>query len=173
MRTITIEVPDNLPLAVAASDEDLSRVSARRGDLLVRSGVDLARQRCRDCGIDLRRVHRRARPSERRAPSRPALRNSGRSWSRHGMRVVNASPLIHLARLSLLDLLREPRRSEEVVVPAIVFEEVMKGANATLPHALSIRRRMTGSRSCPHLNLVRRSIRRRSMLERSPFSQLP
>lgn len=44
------------------------------------------------------------------------------------MRVVNASPLIHLARLSLLDLLREPRRSEEVVVPAIVFEEVMKGA---------------------------------------------
>ena len=44
------------------------------------------------------------------------------------MRVVNASPLIHLARLSLLDLLREPRQSEEVIVPAIVFEEVMKGA---------------------------------------------
>jgi hypothetical protein len=36
------------------------------------------------------------------------------------MRVVNASPLIHLARVGLIDLLREPPASFEVVVPAIV-----------------------------------------------------
>ena len=46
------------------------------------------------------------------------------------MRVVNASPLIHLARVSLLELLREPDGSVEVFVPAIVFEEVMRG----VPH---------------------------------------
>jgi hypothetical protein len=45
------------------------------------------------------------------------------------MRVVNAQPLIHLARVSLLDLLREPGRSLEVVVPAVVFDEVMRGAS--------------------------------------------
>jgi predicted nucleic acid-binding protein len=44
------------------------------------------------------------------------------------MRVVNASPLIHLARVSLLDLLREPRRGVEAVVPEVVFVEVMQGA---------------------------------------------
>jgi hypothetical protein len=43
------------------------------------------------------------------------------------MRVVNASPLIHLSRLSLLELLREPRRNVEVVVPSIVLEEIMRG----------------------------------------------
>jgi predicted nucleic acid-binding protein len=43
------------------------------------------------------------------------------------MRVVNASPLIHLARVSLLDVLREPRESVEVVVPDVVFAEVMTG----------------------------------------------
>src|SRR5437879_4124711 len=45
------------------------------------------------------------------------------------MRVVNASPLIHLARVSLLELLREPRHDvATVVVPTVVFEEVMRGA---------------------------------------------
>ena len=44
------------------------------------------------------------------------------------MRVVNASPLIHLARVSLLDLLRGGAHDVEVVVPVIVFEEVMRGA---------------------------------------------
>jgi predicted nucleic acid-binding protein len=44
------------------------------------------------------------------------------------MRVVNASPLIHLARVSLLDLLRGGAQDVEVVVPFTVFEEVMRGA---------------------------------------------
>ncbi len=44
------------------------------------------------------------------------------------MRVVNASPLIHLARISLLDLLRGPDRDLEVVVPAVVLDEVRRGA---------------------------------------------
>jgi predicted nucleic acid-binding protein len=44
------------------------------------------------------------------------------------MRVVNASPLIHLARLDLLELLRPFDESAEVVVPEIVFQEVMRGA---------------------------------------------
>ncbi len=44
------------------------------------------------------------------------------------MRVVNASPLIHLARVSLLELLRGPGQSDEVIVPAIVLEEVRRGA---------------------------------------------
>jgi hypothetical protein len=45
------------------------------------------------------------------------------------MRVVNASPLIHLARVFLLELLRDPRHGvATVVVPTIVFEEVIRGA---------------------------------------------
>jgi predicted nucleic acid-binding protein len=44
------------------------------------------------------------------------------------MRVVNASPLIHLARVSLLDLLRQPQGTVSVVVPDVVFGEVMRGA---------------------------------------------
>ncbi len=44
------------------------------------------------------------------------------------MRVVNASPLIHLARVSLLELLRGPGQDVEVIVPAIVLEEVRRGA---------------------------------------------
>jgi predicted nucleic acid-binding protein len=44
------------------------------------------------------------------------------------MRVVNASPLIHLARVSLLDLLRGKDQAVEVVVPFTVVEEVMRGA---------------------------------------------
>jgi predicted nucleic acid-binding protein len=44
------------------------------------------------------------------------------------MRVVNASPLIHLARVSLLDLLRMPGLDVAVVVPFIVFQEVLRGA---------------------------------------------
>jgi predicted nucleic acid-binding protein len=44
------------------------------------------------------------------------------------IRVVNASPLIHLARVSLLESLREPGGVvEAVVVPDVVFEEVMRG----------------------------------------------
>ncbi len=43
------------------------------------------------------------------------------------MRVVNASPLIVLSRLSRLDLLREPRPDVDVAVPQIVLEEVMRG----------------------------------------------
>jgi hypothetical protein len=38
------------------------------------------------------------------------------------MRVVNASPLIHLARVSLLDLFRMPGLDVPVIVPFIVFE---------------------------------------------------
>ncbi len=44
------------------------------------------------------------------------------------MRVVNASPLIHLSRLSLLELLRESGQGSEVIVPSAVFDEVMFGA---------------------------------------------
>jgi predicted nucleic acid-binding protein len=44
------------------------------------------------------------------------------------MRVVNASPLIHLARVSLLELLRGPDRDLKVVVPAVVLDEVLRGA---------------------------------------------
>jgi predicted nucleic acid-binding protein len=43
------------------------------------------------------------------------------------MRVVNASPLIVLSRLTRLDLLREPRPDIEVAVPRAVLEEVMRG----------------------------------------------
>lgn len=45
------------------------------------------------------------------------------------MRVANASPLIHLARVSLLDLLRDPEGSVPVFVPSVVFDEVMRGAS--------------------------------------------
>jgi uncharacterized protein len=44
------------------------------------------------------------------------------------MRVVIASPLIHLARVSLLELLRGPGPAVEVVVPEVVYDEVMRGA---------------------------------------------
>jgi len=44
------------------------------------------------------------------------------------MRVVNASPLIHLARVSLLDVLRGPRPNVAVVVPSVLVQEVMRGA---------------------------------------------
>ena len=44
------------------------------------------------------------------------------------MRVVNASPLIHLARVSLLELLRGPDLSIEVAVPVVVLDEVLRGA---------------------------------------------
>lgn len=43
------------------------------------------------------------------------------------MRVVNASPLIHLARVSLLELLRGSGPDEEVVVPEVVYAEVVRG----------------------------------------------
>jgi predicted nucleic acid-binding protein len=55
------------------------------------------------------------------------------------MRVVNASPLIHLARISLLELLRGADRTIAVTAPSIVFDEVMRGArhdpSATLVEA--------------------------------------
>jgi uncharacterized protein len=44
------------------------------------------------------------------------------------MRVVNASPLIHLARVSLLELLRGLDRGIAVIVPAVVLDEVVRGA---------------------------------------------
>jgi predicted nucleic acid-binding protein len=44
------------------------------------------------------------------------------------MRVVNASPLIHLARVSLLELLRGPNQRIAVTVPAVVLDEVVRGA---------------------------------------------
>ena len=45
------------------------------------------------------------------------------------MLVVDASPLIHLARVSLLELLRDNDPTGEIVVPMVVFDEVMRGAN--------------------------------------------
>lgn len=45
------------------------------------------------------------------------------------MRVVNASPLIHLARISLLESLRTTPGSTDVVVPQAVLDEVMRGAS--------------------------------------------
>ena len=44
------------------------------------------------------------------------------------MRVVNASPLIHLARVSLLELLRGPNQGIAVTVPSVVLDEVLRGA---------------------------------------------
>jgi hypothetical protein len=44
------------------------------------------------------------------------------------MRVVNASPLIHLARVSLLEVLRGPNQGIAVTVPAVVLDEVVRGA---------------------------------------------
>ncbi len=44
------------------------------------------------------------------------------------MRVVDASPLIHLARVSLLELLRGSDQSIAVTVPAVVLDEVLRGA---------------------------------------------
>ena len=59
------------------------------------------------------------------------------------MRVVNASPLIVLSKLRRLDLLREPRRDFEVVVPQAVLDEVMRGepndpAFSLVPEAVAI-----------------------------------
>jgi predicted nucleic acid-binding protein len=44
------------------------------------------------------------------------------------MRVVNASPLIHLARVSLLELLCGSDRTIVVTVPAVVLDVVKRGA---------------------------------------------
>jgi predicted nucleic acid-binding protein len=57
------------------------------------------------------------------------------------MRVVNASPLIVLARLSKLELIRETRPGVEVVIPMAVLDEVMRGepndrAVSLLPEAV-------------------------------------
>ena len=52
------------------------------------------------------------------------------------MRVVNASPLIHLARVALLELLRGPDQSIAVVVPAIVLDEVVRGVRHDLTGGL-------------------------------------
>ena len=67
------------------------------------------------------------------------------------MRVVNASPLIHLARVSLLELLRGPHSSVPVVVPSIVirtplfpsllsesvYREVLSQAEDSIHHPVS------------------------------------
>jgi hypothetical protein len=44
------------------------------------------------------------------------------------MQVVNASPSIHRARVSLLELLRGSDQSIAVTVPALVLVEVLPGA---------------------------------------------
>ncbi len=44
------------------------------------------------------------------------------------MRIVNASLLIHLARVSLLELRRGQDRGIAVSVPAVVLDEVVRGA---------------------------------------------
>jgi hypothetical protein len=43
------------------------------------------------------------------------------------MRIVNASPLIVLSHLAMLDLFREPRPAIEVAIPQAVWDEVMRG----------------------------------------------
>ncbi len=54
------------------------------------------------------------------------------------MRIVNASPLILLARVDCLELLREPPDSD-VSVPLAVFQEVLAGESFD-PHVAAIRR---------------------------------
>ena len=53
------------------------------------------------------------------------------------MRIVNASPLIFLARVGCLELLREPPDSE-VTVPDVAFQEVLAGEWFD-PHVAAIR----------------------------------
>jgi predicted nucleic acid-binding protein len=56
------------------------------------------------------------------------------------VRIVNASPLIVLARVGLLELLREP--SNPVVVPDIVYWEVLAGERFD-PHVQALREAAT------------------------------
>jgi len=53
------------------------------------------------------------------------------------VRIVNASPLIMLARVGCLELLREPPDSD-VIVPDVVFQEVLAGEWFD-PHVAAIR----------------------------------
>ena len=53
------------------------------------------------------------------------------------MRIVNASPLILLARVDCLELLREPPNSD-VYVPDVAFREVLAGESFD-PHVGRIR----------------------------------
>ena len=88
------------------------------------------------------------------------------------MLVVNASPLIHLARVSLLDLLRDHDPDREVVVPAVVFEEVMRGArhDPTTSRVEQARRDWLTIVPTPSPHSTN-SIRSRSTLEKPPSSR--
>ena len=57
---------------------------------------------------------------------RSRRKSSGERWSCRFVRIVNASPLILLARMDCLELLREPPDSE-VTVPDVAFQEVLAG----------------------------------------------
>ena len=69
------------------------------------------------------------------------------------MRIVNASPLILLARVGCLELLREPPDSD-VSVPEVVFQEVLAGESFD-PHVAAIR--LAAGTGCASL-LLRRTL---------------
>ncbi len=79
------------------------------------------------------------------------------------MRVVNASPLIHLARVSLLELLPGAEGAIEITVPAIVLDEEQEdGAwfiHSPFPAALdAIDNPTKWSRSCLSKDSIRNTL---------------
>src|SRR5690242_8332961 len=65
------------------------------------------------------------RSASRRSRSR--RKNSDARWSCRSARIVNTSPLILLARVGYLELLREPPDAD-TTVPDVVVQEILAGA---------------------------------------------
>ena len=144
MKTITIEVPDEMTSLGGGTDKELAgamrlatailwyqqgRISQGKAAEFAGMNRVLFLNALHDAGVEAIQV---TEEELRREMELPAVR------------IVNASPLILLARVDCLELLREPPDSD-VSVPLAVFQEVLAGESFD-PHVAAIRRR--SARGC-------------------------